>query len=675
MKRLRARMGKISQWLKQPGSKKKLAIRSSVIGLLALLFVGLSAEYTSRPTFCPTCHYMEPYYDSWLAAPAHAEVSCVECHFPPGIAGTIRGKLEGLVQVVNYLGSSYTRRKPWAEIDDISCLQSGCHDTRLLEGTVGFKGVAFDHGPHLGDLRRGKELRCTSCHSQIVQGDHIRVTETTCFLCHLKPEGNIETAEFERASDCRTCHVWDSVTVEQPTEITAFHEEVLSRGLECNQCHSKTIVGDGFVPHENCFGCHSEQDRLDKIDEIELLHRKHIAENKIECVQCHLQIQHKIQRVNMEQELDCATCHRQTHREQVMLFTGEVGNGERAPSAMFAAGLDCAGCHVFHEDAVGADDERIAEPQSCENCHGKGYNRLLRLWKEGANASLADFGRTIRSVESAARNAGSTARNKAEPFLDKAKKVLHVVQTGKPVHNVTFYDQLIRSGYAELESAVTTANLRVTVPEYRRAPTVPGECANCHAGIDQLSVEHEGLTFSHEIHVDMQGVTCGTCHSNAVRHGQVVLTMQNCNSCHHKETPPDVTCESCHEETAAIYAGTYLDKDVPDYMYSEEVECVDCHVPDDNVIRPTIASCLDCHDEGYDTDAEEWKTEIEELTQQVQSLMSGLPRASRSNPAYTKAASVLADFDKGAAGGIHNYELTSEVLLEVKEELEGLAGQ
>ncbi|NNE47835.1 MAG: hypothetical protein HKN37_14380, partial [Rhodothermales bacterium] len=232
MKRLRTFAGKISGWLKSPGSKRKLAIRSSVIGVLAILFVGLSAEYTSRPTFCPTCHYMEPYYESWIAAPAHEEVSCVTCHFPPGIAGTIRGKVEGLVQVVNYLGSSYTRRKPWAEIDDASCLQSGCHETRLLSGTVGFRGVAFDHEPHLGDLRRGKELRCTSCHSQIVQGDHIRVTETTCFLCHLKPEGVIETAEFERASDCTTCHVWDSVTVEQPSEITAFHKEVTSRGLE-----------------------------------------------------------------------------------------------------------------------------------------------------------------------------------------------------------------------------------------------------------------------------------------------------------------------------------------------------------------------------------------------------------------------------------------------------------
>ena len=66
---------------------------------------------------------------------------------------------------------------------------SGCHETRLLQGKVKFKRFYFDHKPHLTELRRGKKLRCTSCHSQIVQGDHMKVTESTCFLCHFKEIG------------------------------------------------------------------------------------------------------------------------------------------------------------------------------------------------------------------------------------------------------------------------------------------------------------------------------------------------------------------------------------------------------------------------------------------------------------------------------------------------------
>ena len=33
---------------------------------------------------------------------------------------------------------------------------------------------------------RGRQFRCTRCHSQIVVGTHIEVTESTCFLCHFR---------------------------------------------------------------------------------------------------------------------------------------------------------------------------------------------------------------------------------------------------------------------------------------------------------------------------------------------------------------------------------------------------------------------------------------------------------------------------------------------------------
>ena len=638
--------------------------------VVALLFIGLSAEYTSRPTFCPTCHYMEPYYESWEAAPAHSDVSCVKCHFPPGLAGTIRGKLEGLVQVVNYLSSSYSRRKPWAEIDDSSCLQSGCHETRLLSGVVGFEGVAFDHTVHLEQMRRGKRLRCTSCHSQIVQGDHITVTETTCFLCHLKePEPGFDVAEFERASDCTTCHRWDSLTVAEPSEISAFHDDVIERGLECDQCHAKTIVGDGFVPHENCFGCHSDQERLGKINETDLLHETHIWKNKIECIQCHLQIQHKIQRVSSREELDCSTCHRSTHREQVMLFTGDMGNGDTVPSAMFSAGLDCAGCHVFHEDLVASGAERIARPQSCENCHGSGYNRLLRLWKSSSDRNVAEFNGVLRNVERSIRSRGSQASAKAEPFLDEAKKILHVVQVGKPVHNVTFYNQLIRSGYERLDRAATAAQVSVNLPEYE-ATTVPGQCANCHAGIDAISPSFEGRQFSHDIHVADQQLECRNCHSNAVKHGQTILSADACNSCHHKATPQEVACESCHEAAVAVYSGRFMGEDLPDYMFEGDVECVDCHIPADHVVRPTTAVCVDCHEESYADDAEEWKRDITNLMGEVRAALAQARSTAGDQSGYESIEEMLRRLGEGAAGGIHNYELTSQILNEAKRALQ-----
>ena len=57
---------------------------------------------------------------------------------------------------------------------------------RLLEGEIQFGRIRFDHRNHLFGERRGMKLRCTSCHSQIVQGNHLAVTPSTCFLCHFK---------------------------------------------------------------------------------------------------------------------------------------------------------------------------------------------------------------------------------------------------------------------------------------------------------------------------------------------------------------------------------------------------------------------------------------------------------------------------------------------------------
>jgi nitrate/TMAO reductase-like tetraheme cytochrome c subunit len=105
------------------GWRRFLLFSGIYLGLFLVLLAG-AAEYTSRPSFCPTCHYMESFYNSWKTS-AHNKVDCVECHFEPGISGTIKGKANGLVQIVNYVTMSYKKRKPWAEIPDNTCNRCG----------------------------------------------------------------------------------------------------------------------------------------------------------------------------------------------------------------------------------------------------------------------------------------------------------------------------------------------------------------------------------------------------------------------------------------------------------------------------------------------------------------------------------------------------------------------
>ena len=135
---------------KKHGRLRKFLIRAGIfLGTFVLflfVLVAMAGWYTSRSEFCRSCHIMEPYYASW-AASKHKDISCIECHFAPGLGGKVRGKMLGLVQLAKYVTASAGPR-PSAEVPDASCLRAGCHETRLLSGRVDFHNVNFDHNRH-----------------------------------------------------------------------------------------------------------------------------------------------------------------------------------------------------------------------------------------------------------------------------------------------------------------------------------------------------------------------------------------------------------------------------------------------------------------------------------------------------------------------------------------------
>lgn len=88
-----------------------------VLGLLTLVnfavigFAGYEGvEQMGTVTFCGVaCHgAMQPEYDTYFSSP-HARVACVECHVGSGAAGFIESKINGVHQLIAYLGDSYER--------------------------------------------------------------------------------------------------------------------------------------------------------------------------------------------------------------------------------------------------------------------------------------------------------------------------------------------------------------------------------------------------------------------------------------------------------------------------------------------------------------------------------------------------------------------------------------
>lgn len=270
-------------------------ITAGIVGIaLVLGGVALTGLWhaSASPQFCNSCHIMRPYVEAWKVS-KHSSVACVQCHYPPGFRDTLWVKFQAISQVAKWATRTYSS-KPFAVVEDASCFRSGCHGRDQLESqgvkTFG-RGTRFDHRPHLEAARMGRELRCTSCHSQIVVEKHFEVATSTCFLCHFK--GTMSGRELTPIAGCTGCH-------EPPRgEITLgsvkfSHGAVVERGVACQKCHLNVVEGDGAAPRERCFTCHNQPDKIERYADTAAVHAVHLTDHSIECTRCHTEIKHRL---------------------------------------------------------------------------------------------------------------------------------------------------------------------------------------------------------------------------------------------------------------------------------------------------------------------------------------------------------------------------------------------
>jgi len=613
---------------------------------------------------------MKPFYRSWETS-SHSHVECNACHYPPGIRSKLRAKVEGILQLGRYWTKLYLKSKPWAEIPDESCLREGCHEKRLLEGTAKFNKIVFDHEIHFTDLKRGKQLRCTSCHSQIVQGEHITVTNSTCFICHFK-----ESEHYPQISECSHCHHQEDLVSEKTSKYN--HSLVFDNGFKCDKCHSQTIIGDGEVPRENCYKCHWETDRLNKYDDTDLMHSTHIFSHKIECNQCHLDIQHKIIK-EIDTISDCQTCHTDYHKAQKILFAGEGGKGSAhpMPNIMLEKGLSCKGCHIFHEETGGRiikSETFISKARACESCHGRGFSRILKDWEISTEKKLTEIKAIYTRVRQEIVQTKKPDKEKAKSLLDEAAFNIDIVERGKSVHNMTYSQELLRASYDNLLEA-----LRLISSSYKpkiflaSAKEVPTLCSNCHAGIEEINTQIFGLDFPHKRHLIEQKIQCSTCHSNVRRHGEFIASKHGCAVCHHRDIEKD--CTVCHKLQTAFYEGGQLDShNIPkDIMFEAEVECTGCHIsPQNQIYRSDRNKCVDCHEEEYGEIFSEWQNSVQDLIRSLKTSLAEKKKLSLSREEKAQLSEIeksLKNVELDGSSGIHNYSTIEEMLTNFQKTL------
>ena len=578
--------------------------------LAAVLFFVIAAaafvRVSESPRFCLSCHIMEPYYKSW-AESSHRDVNCLECHYPPTVSGRVESKFRAISQVVQYFTGSYGTRL-WAEIDDAACLREGCHEKRLLEGRAEFKeGVAFDHAVHLGEMRREKRLRCTSCHSQIVIGTHIAVTESVCFTCHFM------AAELGKGTaDCRLCHGAPKKSVAYKG-LTFDHAAYLERGVPCTKCHIHVVKGDGAVPDTACYRCHA--DRSDVPISPEKLHRIHVTDHKVECFECHVDIKHGGRELSPLLAPNCASCHDYMHsvQEEVYLGTGGVDTAS-VPSEKFDARISCSACHVAPSGgeadmtpAAGAFPRASAE--SCVACHGAGYDRVLEGWQRDTRAAYRKGAALTAEARAAVYATGGRdpARAHARQLIAEAEKNLELVAADASwgAHNIIYANALIETAVMKAAKAARSVGRPLSyAPAAFRVPKEDDTCAwRCHFGLERRPVVVASKTFDHGRHLSRGGVSCSSCH-DLERHGVTLPTAYNCSACHHVKGERD--CARCHGDVSRLTV-TYKNRTFNHGAHAARLglACDGCHPADAPSLvrgdcsschhRPRGKTCRDCH--------------------------------------------------------------------------------
>ncbi len=555
-------------------------------------FVAL--KITTDPSFCNSCHIMEPYVASWRSS-SHHFVSCVDCHYEPGILETVEGKFKALSQLAKYVTRTQGT-KPWAEVSDYSCMRSGCHSERLLEGEIQFGRIRFDHRDHLFGLRRGMKLRCTSCHSQIVQGEHLTVTTTTCVLCHMKPSPRSKTM-----SECDRCHGPPPDTKDLAGH--GFnHSDYLARGVQCASCHGDVTRGAGEVPKQRCGTCHNKQEHLERYDDVDFVHRHHVTEHSVSCKECHMTMEHGLPPREQHDKGDCKDCHQGTHGAEAELYRGTGGKGVGdEPGIMFLARVTCRGCHrPPFKDAPAppvATTYRF-DPLSCVECHGAGFDGMASRWQDEFRATSKEVKAAVEGLHQRIEAGGADVATARRLYEEAAYDASLALQDGSDgAHNLPYARRLLAKAAEDVATAWKALDPASTAPRIEVGPRVASkeDCTTlCHVGIEKRQVtEAFGYGFSHPAHVVKAALDCVTCHAKTP-HGTVTVRPQDCASCHHPKSEDTKQCVACHTDVARVQSHAVEGVSSPPM---QDLDCVVCHtaIQKGHKREDVKAACIDCH--------------------------------------------------------------------------------
>ena len=632
-----------------------LFIAGVVVGLVVVVQT-IFYFASSHEAVCASCHIMKPYVEMRKES-THADVSCVTCHSEWRFAIS--------TTYVKYALGLYAPQLR-AEVPDSRCLS--CHEHKDLDTDQTFlKGIHFSHKSHLGEMRRGKALHCTSCHgghTMMAAGAtrelHTDVQREVCFTCHFKG-----AEKGQAATGCLVCH-GPPTTVVTHQGFQFDHASYLKRDVRCALCHVEVTRGDANVAKDRCNTCHVS--RIEAYDDTDRVHTIHLRTHQVDCLRCHNTLEHG--KVQMAPALGerCDACHKPRHTAQEQMYIGIGGLGvPDTPSTMFLARVACDSCH----GEPGGDPRKGAEQlrTSCVTCHGQGFDRMVDDWINEIGALLVDTTSAVQRAEAAGRALGARGQQFDEQLV-RARHNLDFVRNGRGEHNIRYAVELLRSARADA-AVVLAASGGGALAEQPILASASGYCRVCHSTSHLgTAISFADATYDHNRHI-AAGLACQTCHS-VEEHGKTTIVREQCMGCHHGKEQKR-TCESCHRVQAGFYRGSLAGTDVkgePDVMAKADVGCDGCHdlSATEPLVKVVQKACVTCHEAGFDEMLVEWINDDQKAVQELAVLVAQAEGAPGAGSHRAEIAQAKAIYEAMlAAKGPHNTSLASDAYARAKK--------
>ncbi|MED4227220.1 cytochrome c3 family protein [Neobacillus cucumis] len=169
---------------KNPVNRWKLLF-VSLVGCIVVFGGGYGVlQFTNSPSFCSSCHEMQPEYTSFTAS-AHNQISCVQCHIKSGTVNMLTHKVKSLKEVYYHV-TGVPKQIVQTEEEAVSsqnCLQ--CHSKNRLVTASGDLKVN-----HKGHIEEG--IPCITCHSGVV---HAKMASRGINIEEVRGDWTKESAE------------------------------------------------------------------------------------------------------------------------------------------------------------------------------------------------------------------------------------------------------------------------------------------------------------------------------------------------------------------------------------------------------------------------------------------------------------------------------------------------